>query len=188
MTLFDLLFLLVFFATLVTLITAAVFSLRGQQARAGKTVLGIAIFLAVYMAIDIGVSLATPRHFVDLGQRHCYDDWCVTVLQATQTPAFSVKLRVSSDAKRVTQAAPDTIVLLEDSAGKRYPSRLAAGQPGFDTRIGPGESFETVHEFDVPAGVHIAGLVVRHGTFGPALFVIGEDAALFHPPMLYRID
>ncbi len=188
MTLFDLLFLFVFLATLVTLITAAVFSLRGDNARAGKTVLGVAIFLGIYLAVVIGVSLATPRRYVELKQRHCYDDWCVTVEQANAGPPFSVNLRVSSDAKRVQQRAPDTKVFVEDINGKRYAGWLVPGQPGFGRQIGPGESFETSFEFDVPVNTKIAGVVVNHSTPGPGSFIIAEDSAIFHPPMLYRIN
>jgi hypothetical protein len=53
--------------------------------------------------------------------------------------------------------------------------------------IGPGESFETVREFDVPAGVHGLGLVVRHGAF-PGNIVIGDDGALFHKPAIVKLD
>ncbi|HLW76529.1 MAG TPA: hypothetical protein VKS01_06075 [Bryobacteraceae bacterium] len=187
MTLFDLLFLAVFLATLVALIAAAVFSIRGDNARAGRTALGVAVFLGIYLAIVLGVSLATPRRYVNLGERHCYDDWCVTVVEATAGSPFTVKLKVSSDAKRIRQSAPDTKVFLEDSTGKRYTGRIGPGQPGFGTMIGPGEWFETVHEFDVPAGVRVEGLVLAHGT-GPGLFVIGEDAALLHPRMLYKLN
>ena len=191
MTLFDLLFLLVFFATLAALITAAVFSLRGDQATAGKTVLGVAIFLGIYLAVVIGVSLATPRRYVELNERHCYDDWCVAVVHATRgsppEAVFQVQLRVSSDAKRVQQRAPDTKVFVEDANGKRYAGWLVPGQPGFGTRIGPGESFETGFEFDVPANTQIAGVVVNHSTPGPGSFIIAEDSAIFHQPMLYKV-
>jgi hypothetical protein len=52
--------------------------------------------------------------------------------------------------------------------------------------IGPGESYDTIREFDVPAGVKIVGLVVRHSGSGPGALVIGDDDALFHKPAIVK--
>jgi hypothetical protein len=188
LTLFDLLFLAVFLATLMALIVGAYQSLRGRLAKAGRIVLGVAIFWVIYLGVVAAVSLSTPRRIVAIGEERCFDDWCITVVGINGTSRVRATLRVSSVAKRIRQSAPDTTVHLEDSDGKQYPSRPAGDQPSFGTMIGPGESFETVREFDVPAGVHGLGLVVRHGSTGPGAIVIGDDSAMFHKPAIVKIQ
>lgn len=186
MTLFDLLFLAIFLGTLIALIAAAYQSVRGRLAKAGKLVLGVAGFWAVYLGVVAAVSLSTPRRTIAIGEERCFDDWCITVERISGAKPIAATLRVSSEAKRVTQAAPDTTVYVEDSHGVRYPSKPENGQPTFATRIGPGESYETVHQFDVPDSVTIVGLVVRHGQGGPGSVIIGGDDALFHQPAIVK--
>ena len=190
----------IFLATLIALIAAAYQSIRGQIAKAGRIVLGTAGFWVIYLAVVAGVSLATPRRVIAIGEQRCFDDWCITVERVSgSNPSGSnpimVTLRVASVAKRITQAAPDTTVQLEDSDGRLYSSKSESGQPTFATKIGPGESFETMREFEVPDNVKnnvknnvkIVGVVVRHGSSGPGAIVIGDDAAIFHKPAIVKI-
>jgi hypothetical protein len=188
LTLFDLLFLAVFLATLIALIVGAYQSVRGRIAQAGKVLLGVIVFWAIYLCIVAAVSLSTPRRVVAIGEDRCFDDWCIAVEKVTGTGSIAVTLRVSSVAKRIRQSAPDTTVYLEDAEGKRYVSKPATGQPSFGTMIGPGESFVTVREFDVPSGARELGLVVKHGSTGPGAIVIGDDAAMFHKPAIVKIQ
>jgi hypothetical protein len=187
LTIFDLLFLAIFLGSLFVLLIAAYQSLRGRFAKAGRLVLGFAIFWGIYLGIVIAVSLATPRRTVAIGEERCFDDWCITVESASAGPPAVATLRVSSRAKRIRQSAPDTTVYLEDSDGKRYTARPSGGQPSFGTMIGPGESYETRREFDVPPEAHGLGLVVRHGSTGPGAIVIGDDSAMFHKPAIVKI-
>ncbi len=186
MTLFDLLFIAIFLTTVGVLIYAAYCSLRGRLAKAGKVVLGAAIFWAIYLAIVIGVSLSTPRKVLAIGERRCFDDWCITVQSVDEGRPFKVTLRVYSDAKRVTQSAPDNRVFLEDETGKRYAAGPDNGQPPFSKMIGPGESYDTIREFDVPAGVKVVGLVVGHSGAGPGALIIGDDDAIFHKAAIVK--
>jgi hypothetical protein len=186
LTLFDLLFLLIFLATLIALIVAAYLSLRGHFAKAGRLVLGVAMFWVVYLGVVAAVSLSTPRRMVAMGEDRCFDDWCISVERVSGTRPIAVTLRVSSRAKRVRQSAPDNIVYLEDSEGKKYASLPAGDQPSFGTMIGPGESFDTIRTFDVPVGAQGLGLVVQHGAI-PGNVIIGEDGALFHKPAIVKL-
>jgi hypothetical protein len=198
LTLFDLLFILVFVATAAALLFAAYAAIRGRFAQAGRVVLRTAIFWTVYLGIVVAVSLKTPRRVVAIGEQRCFDDWCITVERVSHLPGagpgdsagspVSVVLSVSSEAKRVRQSAPDNAVFLENAQGKRYPARPAGAQPSFGTMIGPGESYETIREFDVPMNTQIVGLVVRHGGNGPGSVIIGDDAALFHKPAIVKLD
>ena len=156
---------------------------------AGKVVLGAAIFWAIYLTIVAAVSFATPRKVLAIGERRCFDDWCLTVQSVDGGRPFKVTLRVQSDAKRVTQSAPGNQVFLEDDAGKRYAAGPENGQPPFSKMIGPGESYDTIREFDVPAGVKIVGLVVGHSSGpNPGALVIGDDDAIFHKPAIVKLN
>jgi hypothetical protein len=183
-----LLFLAVFLATLIALIVGAYQSLRGRIAQAGKVLLGTIVFWAIYLCSVAAVSLSTPRRVVAIGEDRCFDDWCVAVKKVSGTGPIAVTLRVSSVAKRIRQSGPDTTVYLEDANRKRYASKPANAQPSFGTMMGPGESFETIREFDVPPGAQGLGLVVRHGSTGPGAIVIGDDAAMFHKPAIVKIQ
>jgi hypothetical protein len=191
LTFFDLLFLLVFFGTLIVLIVAAYFGVRGRLGKAGRLVLSVAAFWAIYLGAVAAVSVSTPRRVVAVAEDRCFDDWCISVErfateQVSGSRRIAATLRVSSRAKRVRQSAPDNIVYLEDSSGKIYASLPAGDQPSFGTMIGPAESFETIRKFDVPAGARGLGLVVQHGAF-PGNIVIGDDNALFHKPAIVSI-
>jgi hypothetical protein len=184
---FDLLFLTLFLATFVALLLAAYSAVRGRIIKAGKIAIGSAAVWAIYLGIVVAVSLSTPRRIVAMGEERCFDDWCITVEGKSPGPPVAVTLRVSSHAKRVRQSAPDNTVYLEDSEGRRYSARPADAQPSFGTMIGPGEVYETIRQFDVPANVRILGLVVRHST-GPGAAIIGDDGAWFHPPAIVKFE
>lgn len=178
------LFLVLFFATLVVLLAGAFHSLRGRIAKAGRLVMAVAISWTIYLAVVVAVSLSTPRREVAIGEVRCFDDWCLTVERLS---SGSATLRVSSRAARIKQGAPDTFVYLEDSEGKKIAPRSCSGPP-FATKIRSEESYEKTCEFDVATSGAIVGLVVRHGSTGPGAVVIGDDAALFHKPAIVRIN
>src|SRR5580658_2474769 len=89
MTIFDLVFILLFLTSVVTLATAAVAAIRGRRAKAVTILRVYAICLAIYMGIVAVVALAAPQRIVHLGEDHCFDDWCITAEHADRqsTPA-----------------------------------------------------------------------------------------------------
>jgi hypothetical protein len=179
---------LILLATTALLVFAAYTAIRGAIVNAGRVVFGVAVAWVIYLAIVAGVSLATPRKVVAIGEERCFDDWCITVERVSADRPISVALRVSSQAKRVRQSAPDTSVYLEDATGKKYYARPATTEPPFGTIIGPGESYETIRQFDVLENAQIVGMVVRHGVTGPGIVIIGDDAALFHRPAIVKFE
>ena len=97
-------------------------------------------------------------------------------------------MEVSSDAKRVRQQAPDARALLEDRSGREYASCGAPlGAHALGDVIGPGESFDVVEPFVLPAGAEPAGVVISHGAF-PGILIIGADQSLLHPRTLLRVS
>ncbi len=68
MTLFDLIFIVVFLGAVVTIVRIAVFAIRGRLARAIRSALGLAAVLGIYAAALIAVSLASPGRTVPIGE------------------------------------------------------------------------------------------------------------------------
>jgi hypothetical protein len=87
-------------------------------------------------------------------------------------------------------------VALMDSAGARY-----APSPGLEDALGalgirstpitkelrPGESYQTVLVFDLPAGAAPARLVLQEDLF-VTRFLIGHERSVFHAPVLLQLQ
>ncbi|HZS47901.1 MAG TPA: hypothetical protein VFC63_22720 [Blastocatellia bacterium] len=202
MGIFDLVLILTFLFTVISLLRFLYLLIRGRRVKAFGTVKHLAIFLATYFAVLVVVSLASPQRVLPMGQDECFDDWCVSVdnaktvsnigsgsTAATANGNFYVlQLKVSSRARRISQRAPDGVVYILDGKGNRY-EVSEAGQRAYeaangatlpiDSLLGPSSSFTTVRVFDLPKDVTDPGLVVQHG-IGPGRFVIGDSSSFFH--------
>lgn len=209
MTLFDLLFLASALGCGVAFIAAIVaFALRRRVA-ARRLLLGLGAYLLLYALALVGVSTLTPQQTVRMGQRRCFDDWCIAVVQATQTLAVSpnspvvahgrftlVTVRITNAAQRVTQREYGDTLYLLDSAGHHYDVSPAAqraldaaglsGQP-LDAALAPGSSFTHTAAFETPPNATGFSLVIAHATF-PGAIVIGDDESLFHRPTLMLLE
>jgi hypothetical protein len=189
-TLFDLLFALVFLASAGCLLAAAFFAMRGRGPRALDLLRTWATGLALYMTALITVSFAQPQRVLHLGELRCFDDWCITV-ETVQRSAdrgnarYDVALSVSSRALRVNQRALDAAVYLIDDHGRRYDPLPDASAVPLSVLLHPGESIPTSRTFTLPDDARQVGLIVNHGT-GPANFVIGDEASLFHKRTIVR--
>src|ERR1700730_9498098 len=75
MSVFDLLFIVVFLATIVTLLVAAVAAVRGRGRRAMAIMLRLGVFAGTYLGVVILVSLVSPRRVLNVGDDLCWDDW-----------------------------------------------------------------------------------------------------------------
>ncbi len=182
MTLFDLLFMLLFLTAVGVLVSCLVSARRGQGAQAGRRLRTLGVAVLFYLAVVAGVSLLTPRRVFAVGEDQCSDDWCIAVQGASRTgdSALAVTFRIASRALRVTQRERFVVVYLRDSGGRRYDPDPAPGQPPFDTELGPGAFVGTQRVFHVPP--HAAGLgviVTRAGDVPfPRCCIIGTG--LFH--------
>ena len=185
-TIFDLLFALVFLASAGCLLAAVVLALRGRGTRAMNVLRIWATGAAVYMTALVSVSFAQPRRVLHLGDLRCFDDWCITVENVQRSGArYDVALRVSSRALRVSQRAPDAAVYLIDDRGRRFDPLPDTSAVPLSVLLHPGESIPASRSFALPEDARQVGLVVNHGT-GPANFVIGDEASLFHKRTVIR--
>jgi hypothetical protein len=192
MTIFDLLFILLFLAAVATLIAAAVTALRGRGARALLLLRWLGGCAAAYLALVYAATALSRTTVLHAGDAECNDDWCIAVEGARRTPrdaiaVYDVALRIFSRALgRPQREGLATDVYLEDSEWRRYNPVPDQTNIPLNTLLQPGESVTTRRIFMVPAGAH--GLALRVGRSGlPICLIVGECEA-FHKGTVIRID
>jgi hypothetical protein len=189
MTIFDLLFLAAFLASVIVLVAAAYVAMRGNVTRA-FSILGVWLTCAVvYLGISVAVAYAAPQRVIPVGTPWCFDDWCLTVENANRTEGtYTVNFQISSQAKRVTQRANGAWIYLRDENDKHYDP--APADVPLDILLQPGESIAAKRSFTVPANVHELGLVTGHGG-APcgvmSLVIIGGGGCLFHKQTMIQL-
>lgn len=191
MTIFDLLFLVVFFTSVIALLTAAIFALRGRRARTLGILRACGTSVGIYLGLVVLTSLVWPRRVLDVGRPRCFDDWCIAVENVSRAPlggsiSCVVNLRLFSTARRVSQRENGLVVYLTDDRGRRYEPSSDESSPPFNVLLGPGESVTTVRVFEVPKDARELGLVIRHeGGFPVGWFIIGAET-WFHKSTIVR--
>jgi hypothetical protein len=188
MTLAEPLFLLLALGAIVFLLAAAGLALAGRPRRAVRILARLGVVAGLYLTTLVLVSILTPRRTYRTGDTQCFDDWCIAVVGSGQErpqDPYSVRLRLSSRARRAPMGEKGTVVYLEDDSGRRYDPVTQADDLPFDTVLQPGESVTTSRAFDVPPAARGLGLVYTHeGGFPIWWLVIGEGGWFAKPPIV----
>jgi hypothetical protein len=210
MRIFDLVFIACFLTAVVSLLCATYYASGRRWARSAQVLRRLGFGAALYAALLMAVSLASRPNVLRMGERQCFDEWCITVERAARQslvgnpPAaanargifYVVTVKVSNAARRRAQRETDVGVCLIDLAGHRYyPSpqgqialdAMGTGGQDLTTKMPPGRSFERTLVFDVPKDTADLGLVVTHGLF-PGALIIGDSQSFFHPPTIVRLN
>ena len=196
MTIFDLLFIAVFFASLATLVTAAIAAICGRRNHALGILRKFGVCALAYLTIVVVVALLSPQRVLTVGDPWCFDDWCLNVENVILKPeppqvACHVSLRIFSQARRVSQRAKGAWIFVIDRHGNRYAPEPDPSAVPLDILLDPGESVTTSRVFKVPAdSLAGLGLITGHGGPGcfPGCFIIGSDASLFHKRTFVRLQ
>ncbi|MCG3119635.1 MAG: hypothetical protein ALAOOOJD_02104 [bacterium] len=192
MSIFDLLFILLFLTSVITLAFAALAALRGRRTRAMAILRRYAIGAAIYLGIVLIVSLAAPRRLLRLGEPLCFDDWCITVenIERTVSPSeanYIASLHLANRARRVAQSENELVIYLSDTFGRRYDPLPDSTAIPLNVLLQPQESVTTRRTFKVPAGATVSDLVIAHERKFPVeWFIIGGGP--FRKEPLVRID
>jgi hypothetical protein len=185
-TIFDLLFILIFLSTVVAVATAIFQAIRGHWRKSLRVLSVSAVSLAVYFAICCATTLLTPRRVLGINEPQCFDDWCVAlenVIEMRDGPnvKHAITVRIFSEAKRATQRENGIAFYMEDDRGHRYPVLSTPSDTPTNVLLQPGESVTLSRGYEIPPGTHLAGFVVTHeGGFPIGWFIIGEGQSLFH--------
>jgi hypothetical protein len=190
MSLFDLLFLGLLFAAVISLLGAVWLALRKKFGRAVRVLRRLLLCAGVYMAVVVVVSLVSPRRYLKADATQCFDDWCIGVAEFRWVPegggvAYRVDLRLSSRARRVSQRENNVVVYLTDQQGRRYDPVASTSATPFNVLLQPRESVVASRSFLVPAEAQDVGLVVAHeGGFPIGWFIIGYDTWFRKPAVV----
>jgi hypothetical protein len=206
MNIFDLIFLFSVFVILFGVIALLIAFFTHRRTLARRLGIGLVSYAGLYAILLVGFSLFSPQRVMEMHQVRCYDDWCAAVEQVTQAPAigsvqahgsfYLVTVKVTSQAKRISQRALDAAIYLLDGSGVRYdPSSegqlalQAAGQAGqpLNSLVDAGGSFTYTAAFDLPPSASQVGLVMSHGAF-PGNIIIGDDESFLHKPTIVRLS
>jgi|ERR1700722_3069165 len=192
MSVFDLLFVAVFFATGVTLFAAAFSAIRGKGAHALGILRGLAICAGVYLGIIALVSLFGARRVLNVGDPRCFDDWCIAVENVSRKPvhaaiSYIVTLRVSSRARGISQRENGVVVYLTDDRGRRYDPTSDSSAVPLDVLLGPLESVQATRVFEVPPNADEVGLVIAHEGGLPVGWLIIGYETWFRKPTIVRL-
>jgi hypothetical protein len=189
-SLFDLLFILLFLLGVATLLLAASFAVRRQFVRARGILWRLFLCVCVYMLIVVAVSICLPQRTVKLGEAQCFDDWCVAVTAASKAPQgnlvrYNVALELSSRALRVPQRERNMVLYLTDSRGRRYDPQVDPSDAPFDVLLQPQQAATASRTFLLPADASNVKTVVAHeGGFPIGWFIIGYDTWFHKPPLI----
>jgi hypothetical protein len=167
MTIFDLLFIVLFLTSVVTLSFAALSALLGRSTRAIGILRRYAIGAAIYFGIVITVSLVAPRRLLSIGEPLCFDDWCITVekVERTALPSevnYIAQLRLANRARQATQRENELVVYLSDNSGRRYDPVTDTSAIPLNVLLHPLESVTTLCTFKIPPDTPVSGLVIAH--------------------------
>jgi hypothetical protein len=190
MSLFDLLFILLFLLMLASLLWAASCAVRGQSDRAGRVLVRIVVAAAAYIAIVIVFSAILPRRTANLRELRCFDDYCVSVDSFTRNPQgagveYNVNLRLSNRALRGSEREKNLVMYLTDAQGRRYDADGDKSSAPYTVLLAPQESVVISRGFLVRSDAGDLGAVVTHeGGFPIGWFIIGYDTWFRKPPLV----
>lgn len=192
MTIFDVLFLVAFLSLVITLVVAAFLAIRGRRERALAIVRRAGAAAATYFAVLVVVSIATPRRVIPHGVAQCFDDWCITVVNAEHRRAgpndtLRVVLQLSSLARGITQGERDVRVYVVDDQDQQYAPILEAEPIPLSSQIPPQGAVTTSRRFALPADARHPVLIVGHDWF-PHCCIIADRASLLHRRTAVPLD
>lgn len=188
MKLAELVFILLFLGSVISIVQLGYLALRGRWQSARRFGLRFSGVILVYLVVVCGVALASPRKWIAIGEEQRFDDWAVTIMSAklSRTSCLAT-IRIANRGRGRPQSAREAAVLLVSEKGERFEPEYEPGERSIHSVVEAGDSFEIHCQYYFPQDVNIAGLEVVHGAF-PALFIVGESASLLHKKTLVKIE
>jgi hypothetical protein len=184
-----------------------------KQVWLSKFALGsVAVWLVFYTTMLLGVSLASREKVLGLNQPKefcgfyldCHMHAAVTDVRRTKTLGdrtasgefYIVRVKVFSDARQATLGllTVEAKVVGEQNREFRRDTEAEAnlgGQPPFDRRISPPESFEKEIVFDLPTDVINPRLDIKEGygiDHAIEAVLIGDEDSLLHKRVRFKLD
>ena len=203
MTLYELVFILLFLGSALSLIFSALYR---KRAVSKQILMALCSVWAVYLVILAVADALRPQKVFKVGEEQCFDEMCFAVTnaqtmsaqapdpsQATANQLYVVTIRVTSHSRGRTQAEGGlrgrlydhgTYINVSEAAQKNYDNQHGPSSR-LTQKIAPGQSLLSVLVFEVPQRFTNPALTLDHG-FTPGYFVIGESP-FFHKPDIHQI-
>jgi hypothetical protein len=207
MTLYELIFILLFLGSVVCLLLCAFSWLVRRKAASRKLFIALAAVWGVYLVLLAVTDVFSVQKVFKVGEDQCFDEMCFAVADVQTIPAqtfdssaapgsglYIVKVRVTSHSRGRSQAEgglrwrivdDKNYIDVSETAQKSYEAQHGAS-PKLSGTIAPGESILSVLVFEVPHGITHPALTLDHG-FTPGYFVIGESP-FFHKPDIHQLS
>ena len=204
MTIYELIFILLFLGSLAGLLLGA---LLWRTTTSRKILISLATAWSVYLLILVVSDIFSSQKVFKPGEAECFDEMCFAVVGNQTIPAQAVDPSSSTAASKFTAV---TIRITNHSLGRAESEgglrgRLYEGgayinvsdfaQKAYDAqhgenvrlthKISSGESTFSVLVFAVPPEMPHPSLTLDHG-FTPGYFVIGESP-FFHKPDIHQL-
>jgi hypothetical protein len=162
---------------------------HGDAARVGRTCMWIVM---PYVAVLMLVSMLTPRTIVSIGDGYCWDLWCLGVEQVNATPQgqntlYTAKVRLFSDANRVSTSRVKSFLYAIDEQGQRFAVFQSRTALSLDVTVHPGESMTTSLSFLAPATARKLYLTGDQVAMPWVYLYFGSDLNPLHRRTLLRI-
>jgi hypothetical protein len=189
-TIFDLLFLVLVFATVVSLVTAASLAARRQFGYSRRVLGGWFIGAVIYFATIVLVSLHLPRRIASLEENQCFDDICVAIdgfSRRTEgaAPVYEVSARISNRARGAAQREQNLVMYLTDDKRRRFDAILNAADVPFNVLLNAGDSVIVKRTFRLPGhSANTFASITHEGGFPIRWLIIGETAWFHKPPLV----
>jgi hypothetical protein len=205
MTLYELLFILLFLASAIALLTVLIMTLTRHRQSAKRLLLSTLAVWGVYLAVLLVSDALEQQQVVKAGDNTCFDEMCFAVVSAQQggesassnlPPSsggklYTVTIRMTSQSRGRAQAEgglrgrlyQEGKYFTVSDADQRAFESLHGPSPKLTQRLDPGQSILSVLVFKVPGELTHPALTLDHG-FTPGYFVIGESPFLHKPPIM----
>jgi hypothetical protein len=203
MTLYELIFILLFLGSVISLLLSAFLRRRGAFRR---ILVALGSVWGVYLAILGVTDVLSSQKVFKAGEEQCFDEMCFAVADVQTLPEqalnpagtsasrfYVVSIRVISRSRGRAQSEGglrgrlydgDTYIDVSEAAQKAYDAQYGES-PKLTQKIAPGESALAVLVFEVPQRITHPALTLDHG-FTPGYFVIGESP-FFHKPDIHQL-
>jgi len=175
-------------ATAATIIRMIYLVIRGRRPQARLVLTRWGLSAVAYLVISIGASAMRPERSIGLGERWCFDEWCMSVDRVTSRSAtggmvYTLDLQTYNGGRRSLRALYPWM-FIRDSDGRRYQPSTRDWVALVEASVRAHESHRFPVDFLVSAGARQLGFVTDHG-FGtpcnlfPALVFISHGGCLF---------
>jgi len=176
-------------ASAVTLLAVPALYVAGKRRRAVQLLTAWGIYLAIYLAVSTGITMAAAGREPNLsvGQEVCADSGCFAVdkvdVSASGTESlYTLYWHLASNDKELTKHFPGQglELFMFDERGRKFALPADANQNPLDVTLPAGETVRQSMTFRVPADAHELFLTAKYRPFTFQSMLPGELSLIPH--------